>query len=403
MSTVSSVAVAGAGVGGLAFGIAARRHGIAVTVLERARTLGDVGSGLVLAPNGVTALSALGGDVLADVLDAGEVLGRLGTTGHRSRFLTSRGTTLASVSFDGSEATWGVPLVSLLRSRLQEVLLRHAEEAGVRVCTGQAVGRFTERPDGVTLRLADGSDLQADLLVGADGLRSAVRAQLLGDGEPSYRGYTAVRGTGPAPATHPDGFIAYGRGLILFAAGIGAGRLYWVASITSPPGVWPAKDPRTAHRDLTALLGGWHPDLVSVVAGADPAAVVLTDIHDREPVGTWHRGRAVLLGDAAHPMVYTMGQGANTTLEDAVVLAHHLAEGGDLDGALAAYSSERGPRTARIVKQSRTMGAVGQTRNPVGAWARDRMMSLMTRFGDPQKQNAAVFGWQPPAARPPAA
>ena len=198
------------------------------------------------------------------------------------------------------------------------------------------------------------------------------------------------------PAAYPGGFIGYGRGLILFASPIGGGQVYWVASITSPCGVWPRKTPDAAHRDLLALLAGWHPDLAGVVRGGDPAGYVLTDIHDRDPVATWYRGAVVLLGDAAHPMVYTMGQGANTTLEDAVVLAWHLDRGAALDAALSGYVRDRAPRTARVVRQSRMLGRIGQVRNPAAAWLRDRMMGLMTRTGDPDKQNAALYGWEPP-------
>jgi salicylate hydroxylase len=218
---------------------------------------------------------------------------------------------------------------------------------------------------------------------------------MLDDGEPVYRGFSAVRGVGQAPPAHPHGFLAYGRGLILFAAATGGGDVYWVASITAPEKTWTSKDGTTAHRDLLALMKGWDPGLTRVVADADPQTLVLTDIYDRNPVTTWHRGRAVLLGDAAHPMVYTMGQGANVTLEDATCLVHHLAHGAALDEALSAYTAERAPRTAKITKQSRMMGSIGQTTNPAAAWFRNRMMTLMTR-GNPDKQNADVFGWQPP-------
>jgi 2-polyprenyl-6-methoxyphenol hydroxylase-like FAD-dependent oxidoreductase len=283
--------------------------------------------------------------------------------------------------------------VSLRRAALHAVLADHAARAGATVRTGRAVTGWTDRGAAVTV---DGVD--ADLLVGADGLRSAVRRQLLGDGEPRYRGYTSVRGTGPRPPAHPHGFIAHGRGLILFTAPVDAEHVYWVASIAAPEGRWPAKDRATAHRDLLDALRGWHPDLVAPVAAADPGQLVLTDIHDRDPVPDWHRGRVVLLGDAAHPMSYTLGQGANQALEDAVTLAHHLAHGPGPDAALAAYAAARVPRTAEVVRTSRTMGAVGHARHPLTAWARDRVMGLVGRVGDQDRRNAGLFGWQPPAS-----
>ncbi len=396
MTTRPSVLVAGGGIGGLAAGIALRRSGLDVTVVERSLEQPS-GSGLVLAPNGMKALAALGDDVAADVRAAGVVSGAVGGTGHRSVFLSRTGQVLSGVSFDGTEEVWGAPIVSLRRADLHGVLLRHARRDGVRLVTGAGVSGY--RDDGrVTLDLPDGGPLSGDVLVGADGLRSAVRAQLLADGPPRFRGYSAVRGLGPVPAAHPDGFIAYGRGLILFASPVGGGRVYWVASVNAAEGEWPAKDAATAHRDLLALLQGWHPDLRGVVAGSDPADQLVTDIFDRDPVDTWSRGRVALLGDAAHPMVYTLGQGANVTLEDAVVLAAHLAGEATPEEALAAYGRERAPRAAAVVRQSRLLGTIGQVANPLAAWARDRMMTAMGRFGDPAKQNAALFGWAPPVS-----
>ncbi|HXV91988.1 MAG TPA: FAD-dependent monooxygenase [Pseudonocardia sp.] len=394
---IGPVVVAGGGIGGLALGIALRRHGVEVTVVERATEFGEVGSGVVLAPNAMSALTALGGEVATRVRAEGSALGTWGATGHCSPFVTAAGRQLAGVSFDRTEERWGVPVVSMLRARLQRVLLDEARACGVGLRTGTAVTGYTDHGAHVELLLAEGEPVTGDLLVGADGLRSAVRRQLLADGEPSYRGYSAVRGTGPAPDAYPDGFIAYGRGLILFASPIGGGELYWAASIASPAGVWPAKDRQTAHHDLLELLAGWDTELASVVGKADPAAYVLTDIADRDPVPSWHRGRVVLLGDAAHPMVYTMGQGAGTTLEDAVVLAHHLVTADGLDAALGRYEAERTVRTARIQKQSRMLGRIGHVKGRPAVWLRDRMMALMDRVGgDPEKQDAEVFGWRPP-------
>jgi 2-polyprenyl-6-methoxyphenol hydroxylase-like FAD-dependent oxidoreductase len=364
-------------------------------VLERSPAPDAGGSGLVLAPNGMTALAALGPAVARDVRAAGSVAG----PGHRSAFLTARGRTLSSVSFAGFAQRWGAPAVSLRRAALHAVLAEHAARAGVVVRTGCTVDGWTDRDAGVTVDGPDGDLLDGDLLVGADGLRSAVRRRLLGDGEPVYRGCTSVRGIGPKAPGHPDGSIVYGRGLILFTAPVDDEHVYWVASIVAPAGRWPAKGPAAAHRDLLDALRGWHPDLVVPVAAADPEQLVLTDIHDRDPVRTWHRGRVVLLGDAAHPMTYTLGQGANQALEDAVVLAHHLAHEPAVDAALAAYCAARTARTAKVVRTSRAMGRVGHARNPLAAAARDAMMRLVGRAGDPDRQNAELFGWRPPAAQ----
>src|SRR5829696_1682242 len=178
MSTVRRVVVAGGGIGGLSAAIALRRTGSEVVVLERAAEFPEVGSGLVLSPNGMKAVAALGSDVDDDVRAAGKVYG----AGHVSRFLTAGGRRLAQVSFADSERTWGAPIMGILRSRLQDVLLRHAVKSGADLRTGAAVTGYTEGDDTVAASLADGTTVEGDVLVGADGLRSAVRAGLLADG-----------------------------------------------------------------------------------------------------------------------------------------------------------------------------------------------------------------------------
>jgi 2-polyprenyl-6-methoxyphenol hydroxylase-like FAD-dependent oxidoreductase len=394
MSENTRVLIAGGGIGGLALAIASRRKNLHPVVVERTTEYTAVGAGMVLSPNGMKALAALGEEVAEDVRAAGAPIG----ADHTSYFLTARGRILARTTLGGGEPKWGASTVPILRSRLQDVLLRHAAKHQVEIRTGDTATGYTDTGPGVALHLTGGATLTGDVLVGADGVRSVVRRGLLDDGDPRYAGYTVLAGTAPAPEPFPDGFIAYGRGLILFTAALGERRVYWVATISAPPGSWPGRDEPTAHQDLLARLRAerWHPALIGMVEATDPG-LVRTDITDRDPVDRWQRGRVVLLGDAAHPMVPTMGQGANTALEDAAVLAHHLGGDQPVAAALDAYVAERTARTAGIVRRSRMMGVIGHARNPIAAWARDRVMTLMFRFGDPDKQNATLFGWRPPA------
>ena len=395
--TAAPVVVAGGGIGGLALAIALRRREVPVVVLERAREFTETGSGVVLAPNGMTALAAIDPALAVAVRQAGQALGARGQTGHLSPFTTSSGRLLSQTSFDGAEERWGAPLVSIRRAGLHAVLSAYAADSGAELRTGRAVSGWSESDDGVDVVLADQTSVRGSVLVGADGLRSAVRSQLLGDGPPQYRGISAVRGIGAAPARWPDGFIAYGRGLILFAAAVGAGQVYWVASIRAPEGLWPGKGPGPAHAELLRRLAGWHPDLTSVVATADLDGLVLTDVYDRNPVRRWSRGRVVLVGDAAHPMVYTMGQGANVALEDAATLAVRLdpAAGPVTPDGLTRFAAERADRAAKIVRQSRLFGRIGHVRNPLAVRLRDAMMSRMGGR-DQQEANGALMSWRPP-------
>jgi len=395
--TAAPVVIAGGGIGGLALAIALRRRDVPVVVLERAGAFTETGSGVVLAPNGMTALAAIDPALGETVRKAGKVFGARGETGHVSAFTTSSGRLLSQTSFDGAEERWGAPLVSIRRAGLHAVLSAYAADRGVELRTGQAVTGWAESDSGVDVALTDQTWVRGSVLVGADGLRSAVRQQLLGDGPPKYRGISAVRGIGPVPVRWPDGFIAYGRGLILFAAAVDAEQVYWVASIRAREGLWPAKGPAAAHTELMHRLADWDPDLTGVVAAAELDGLVLTDVYDRNPIHRWSRGRVVLIGDAAHPMVYTMGQGANVALEDAATLAVRLdpAAGPVTPDVLGKFAGERADRAAKIVRQSRLFGRIGHVRNPLAVRLRDTMMSRMGG-GDQEDATAAVMRWQPP-------
>ena len=396
--TAAPVVIAGGGIAGLALAIALRRRDVPVLVLERAGEFTETGSGVVLAPNGMNALAAIDPALATTVRDAGRVFGARGRTGHLSPFTTSSGRVLSQTSFDGAEERWGAPLVSIRRADLHAVLSAYAAESDVTLHPGRTVTGWSQSEEGVDVTVADATSVRGSVLVGADGLRSAVRRQLLGDGPPRYRGISAVRGIGPAPARWPDGFIAYGRGLILFAAAVSAEQAYWVASIRAPEGVWPAKGPGPAHTELTGRLDDWDPELTGMVAAAEVDRLVLTDVYDRNPVRRWSRGRVVLIGDAAHPMVYTMGQGANVALEDAATLAVRLdpIAGPVTAEALDGFVAERAERAAKIVKQSRLFGRIGHVRNPLAVRLRDAMMSRMGGR-DQEEANAALMGWRPPA------
>ncbi|GAA3499998.1 hypothetical protein GCM10019016_071030 [Streptomyces prasinosporus] len=389
MARKRTVVVAGGGIGGIAVAAGMAARGLDVTVVERARRIGTGGSGLVLQPNGVRAADALGPRIGARIRAAG----RAARPGEVRVLMDARGRVLAEEPVGGDA---GAPQIPVLRAALHRALLDEALAAGACVVLSTAVTGYRVRPGHVAVTLSDGTVTACDALVGADGIHSAVRARMLGDGPPRYRGYTSVRGRTTGSALGQRGHVVNGRGIQLFTAPVGGDTVYWTAKITAPPGVWPAKGPAGARRALLDALDGWYGPVVDLVRAADPADVVVTDIHDRDPVERWVDGRVALLGDAAHPMVPALGQGANLALEDAAVLADVLASPAPVGEALAAYAGERVERAAAVVLASRRQGDLDQ--GDGAAAERDRN----ARFASAGRKDAdagGITGWRPRPCR----
>ena len=357
------VLIAGGGIGGLAAALALHRRGVGVAVYERAPELKEVGAGLSLWPNATHVLADLG------VLDRVEAHGwPIGEVAVR----TDRGAALVTIR------PWmgGTPSLVLHRADLLDALA-DALPPGV-VHLGRTVTGFAQEAGGATLRFTDGGEARGSAVVGADGLHSRVRVGLHGDAPPVYRGYTIRRGI--LDGTYPGhergwGTETLGRGLRFGLFGVGGGRAYWYTGERAPEGA--PGDPRGEAAHLAARFGDWPDPIPAVLAAVDPAAVLRNDAYDRPPLRGWGRGRVTLLGDAAHPTTPNLGQGACMALEDALVLARCLAAEPDVPAALARYEARRRRRTARIVRESRWFGAVGQWAHPAAVAVRNALGRAM--------------------------
>jgi 2-polyprenyl-6-methoxyphenol hydroxylase-like FAD-dependent oxidoreductase len=335
-----------------------------VRVLERASSLHPAGAGLALQPNAMAVLASLGLDEA--VAAAGAALSRAVLLDPAGRPLGPE--TRVDRLFDRTTAR----VVALHRARLHDVLLAAAGRDVLQTAT--RVTAYEPRNSGVTVICEDGSRIETELLVGADGLHSAVRAQMVGDGAPRYAGYTSWRGVTPSGSVAPPTRVTetWGRGERFGVVDIGFGEIYWFAVADAPPG---GVD-RDVRSDLLARFGRWHAPVPAAI-GATPAdRIIRTDIVDREPIASWHEGRVVLLGDAAHPMTPNLGQGAAQAIEDAGTLASSLAGAATVEQALQAYEAARIRRTRAFVLASRRFGDVAQWRHPLAAGARDLMMRL---------------------------
>jgi 2-polyprenyl-6-methoxyphenol hydroxylase-like FAD-dependent oxidoreductase len=361
---VTRALVIGGGIGGLTTGVALRQAGLDTVVFERTPEYHELGTGLHIAINAMRGLRELG---LAD-----EVVRRAGTPIERMEFLNQRGQTL--MEWPSAELTkrFGVPAVGVTRPTLHAVLV---DAIGDSLRLGTECKGFTQDGDGVTVTLADGSEERGDLLVGADGIWSKTRIAMLGESELRYAGYTTARAiidfdTNLAP---PGLFRQYwGRGAVFITYRVADGRLYWVAATRAEAGR--DGDVGVSKAALAERYRGFAEPVPQIVDETPEDVIVGVDAKDRPPADRWGDDRVTLLGDAAHPMSPTQGQGACQAIEDAVVLGKSLSGNGDIPGALRAYEERRIPRTSKFVRQSWTIGSIGRWQNPIACALRDRLL-----------------------------
>ncbi|MFJ8002071.1 3-hydroxybenzoate 6-monooxygenase [Streptomyces sp. NPDC096310] len=375
---MARIIVAGGGIGGLAAALSIERQGHDVVVLERRRAFEELGAGIQLGPNAFWALDRLG--VGADVRDNAVFIDEL-------RFMdgTSGGCVARMPLTEHYRARFRNPYAVVHRGDLYEPLLRACRAASrVELVAGASVTGYAQDAAGVTAALADGTSVTGDALIGADGIRSVVRAQLVGDGEPRVSGHTIYRSVIPmekvpedlrwnavtlwaGPAWH---FVHYP---------IGGGK-YLNLAATRDDGatVAVAGEPVERAHVLTEFPGLGDTTRRLLELGEDWRTWVLCD---RDAVDDWTDGRVALLGDAAHPMLQYAAQGACMALEDAVVLGELLDRDAGLDALvprLEKYAAERHDRTAKAQLVAREMGT--QLYHPADdeATARNAMLSAFS-------------------------
>jgi 2-polyprenyl-6-methoxyphenol hydroxylase-like FAD-dependent oxidoreductase len=375
--------VAGGGIAGTIAAIALHRAGFTPLVHEAYPEDADErGAFLTVAVNGLAALRSLGLDP-AEVLAAGYPTPRL-------RLTNGAGRRLADLPLGGPTPD-GTVTTTIKRADLYAALRAAAVQDGIDIRYGKRLVTLTEQPDGVTARFADGTEVTADLLVGADGLNSRTR-NLLNPAAPAPR-YLGLLNAGGFTTRPVAADLDRTPGLVHMTFGK---RCFFGWSVAPDGSVWWFANPPSKRPHAGFSADAWRAHLLDLVAGdTGPAAAVIraTDdvlgpwnTFDLPRVPVWRTSRSVLIGDAAHAVAPSSGQGASMALEDAVTLGRCLAAA-DVPAALADYESRRRTRVEKVVAFGRRNSS-GKTAGPVAAWIRDLitppMMRMLYRRGDPQ-------------------
>ncbi len=379
MPRIPRILVVGGGIGGLAAALALERQRAEVIVCEQSPKLSEIGAGIGLAPNAIKALRALG------------LENRINATAYASEFAVIRswrdGREI-SRSYQGDYAEkFGAPSVTVHRADLLGILAEALRSADIRL--GLRCIAVAPSANGAVARFADGTEIEADLVVGADGIHSKVRESLFGADAPRFTGCICFRGMAPVEAVPRDINTANvtlwmgPRGHVVHYRVRRGELLNIVAHIDSD--AW-TEESWTRECDVSEVMttyARWNSALTRVF----PASVhwYKWALYDRDPPECWSKGRATLLGDSAHAMLPYLGQGAAMAIEDACVLAGAIARSADdLDAALAAYEKLRKPRPREAVLGSRARARENHLTSPLARLRRDLQYAWRRRFGGDQ-------------------
>jgi salicylate hydroxylase len=383
---MTRVAIIGGGIGGLTAANALSRAGIEVAVYEAAAELKEIGAGVALHPNAMKVLRAIGVE--------GSVREVAGQAPWQVTRNWKTGRVIGRTSREQQAASFGITGATVHRADLLDVLAG-ALPAGL-VALGRRCTRVWPDGDVAVARFADGGEIEADVIVGADGIHSPVRASLFGPDAPRFTGKICYRSVvraaavrGARPST--DGSQWFGPHGTIVLYPLRGEELINVVCHYDDDGYrhesWIAECSRD---EVLERYAGWHESLLRLFAAAE--VWYKWALYDRDPVPQWTRGRATLLGDAAHPMLPYLGQGACQAIEDGAVLATALSvEAADPVTGLARYERTRRPRASRVVLAARERGRSNHLPSRWAAWRRDLLIAWRRRAhpGDPEGRGAA--------------
>lgn len=371
------IAIIGGGIGGLTAAVALRQRGIDAQVFEQSATISEIGAGVALTPNAMKAYRAL---ALEEKITA---------IGYEADYQVvrnwSNGNVISRVPRKGAYSKeFGAPYLTMHRADLIDVLHKQLPDSAIHLnarCVGVETNERSARA-----RLADGREIEADVIVGADGIHSVVRASLFGKQAPRFTGCACWRGLVPFDAFPPgvvsaDGTMYMGPNSHIIYYLVRRGELVnFVAHIESDAFTGESWTQECDRSEVIKTYAGWHEPLLQLLASAE--RYYKWALYDREPLSHWSKGRATLLGDSAHAMLPYIGQGACMAIEDGYTLAAVIAQMPDNIGeALKVYERMRQPRARRAVLEARARGEQMHRTSPWGQIKRNIKMALHQRLG----------------------
>lgn len=375
MGSKLKVGIIGGGIGGVALAASLLQRGFEVRLFERAKGFGEVGAGIQMTPNAVKVMKALG--LMDRMLEAGflprALVGRNWRSG-RENFRTPL--------IDSCPVLYDAPFIHIHRADLHHILASgvpgDVPTFGIN-CTG-----VTQENGTAVATFSDGTQYEADLIVGADGVRSVVRASLFGEEAPRFTGHMCYRAVVPVGGVvdfvSPDSSFWLGPNSHIVTYYVRGGEAVNIVAVAETKDwVEESWNVASSKKEMLQAFQGWHPNIEALFQRVD--GVYKWGLFDRDPMTKWSQGLITLLGDAAHPMLPFLSQGAAMAIEDAYVLAASLdGQSNDIASALRDYQAERLPRTSRVQLEARERGRTYHLPSPLSQARRDFMFWLRGLF-----------------------
>lgn len=373
ISKQMKIAIIGGGIGGLTTALALKQNGQEVTVYESATEIKPVGAGIVMANNAMQVFDQLG--VRKNIESAGHKISNIKITNTRLN-------TISASDLTKFENKYGVYNVAIHRAELQKIL---ANEIGYQNIQLSKRLLKIEQDNDFKLTFDDNTSINADIVIGADGIKSTVRNELFGSAkirdtkQRCWRGVTELNWT--SKYNH-EAFEAWGKGKRFGFVKISDKKVYWFAVIN--------ESLRKDNANITELFKDFHPEIVKIISETQNDKIIFNDIIDLQPINQWQKGKVCLIGDAAHATTPNMGQGACQAVEDAYVLGKLFGQGKSAEEVFAQYEKLRMGKAHFIVNTSWTIGKVAHFQNSVAVWLRNIFLKTIPKSAN-EKQIDKVF------------
>ncbi len=383
---MTRVAIIGGGIGGTTAGRALAQAGLDVSIYESAPELKEIGAGVALHPNAMRVLQMIG------------VEGKVRRLAGRSEWSVTRnwrtGRVISRISRAHQAQSFGLSGATIHRADLLDVIAAALPEGSVTL--GKRCATVESRGDVAVARFEDGDEIEADVIVGADGIHSRVRAALFGPDDPRFTGKICYRSVVPAaavegerPATDNAQWLGPHGTIVLYPLR-GEELINVVCHYDDEHYRHESWITECDRQEVLDRYAGWHESLLRVFAAGD--TWYKWALYDRDPIPQWTQGRVAILGDAAHPMLPYLGQGACQAIEDGAVLANALAaESDDPARGLERYERTRRPRADRVVLAARERGLSNHLSSPFAAWKRDIQIAIRRRFAKDSEGRGAAW------------